>query len=282
MTKSALMTTLAVLFALTTSASAQVSYMPTASEHIGFYLGAHAWRSDASGDFGNTNQRIDFNLKNEQHVNYFLAVNHPYPLLPNAKISRTTLATTGQTTITQAFSFKNKVFAIGDNVDASFQVSYVDYTFYYELYDDKISSVALGLTLRDLNGDVTVSKASDTSDNTCNNPNPSPDLPCYDNTSSSLGQIKTNQIKPMLNIASNIKLPLTDVSIFANADILVMADDTLSDYQVGFSYDLLRSSVGQFKLNLGYRVINMEFENLNSLATELAFKGAFVGAVARF
>lgn len=279
MTKTAL---LAALMALSSTATAQITYTPSASDHLGFYLGTQVWQSDASGEFGETNQRLDFHLKKQHQFNSFVAVNHPYPFLPNVRIARTTLATTGQTTLTQAFSFQDKTFAAADTVEANFQLSYVDYSFSYALYDHTNAFVALGLTLRDLHGDVAIGKASDASDNTCNDPNPSPDRPCNDDLSSSIGQIKANKIKPMLNIAGSVKVPATDINVFANADILVMANDTFADYQLGFSVDLLKTNLGQWQLNLGYRVVNLEFEDLNSLATELAFQGAFVGTVARF
>lgn len=76
-------------------------------------------------------------------------------------------------------------------------------------------------------------------------------------------------------------MPHTDISLFGNADILVSSDNTLSDYQVGASYPLLKSSVGDLHLNLGYRTVNMTFDDFNQLATDLRFKGAFVGMVAR-
>ena len=37
-----------------------------------------------------------------------------------------------------------------------------------------------------------------------------------------------------------------------------------------------------FNLTLGYRAVKTEFEDLNNLYTDLEFKGAFVGVIARF
>lgn len=281
MTQTALVAALAALMALT-PATAQISYSPKSNPHVGSYFGVQAWQSSANGIFGEAAPLIDANFSKEQQGNYFLAVNHPYPLLPNVRIASTNLDTAGQTTLTQAFIFNNKTFAIGDTVAARFHVSYIDYTLFYELLDDEDLSLTLGFTARDFNGEVSVGKSTDSSDNTCNDPNPSPDRPCDDETSLASGQINTNKIKPMLYLASQINVPYTDISLFANADILVMADDTLSDYQVGASYDLLSSSMGQLKLNLGYRAVNMQFDDFNKLATDLRFQGAFVGIVARF
>jgi len=276
--------TLAALFTFTAPASADFTYTPKSSDDVGLYLGGQIWQSKASGIVGEEHTRIDFNLKKEQQIDYFIAVKHPFPLLPHARISHTTLDTSGVTTLTQAFSFDDKTFPMGDKVNASFNVSYVDYTFYYELFDNEIFSFELGLTARDLNGDVTVAGTTKSSHYPCNDPNPSPDDPCIDrgNTTISMGKIKTDEINPMLYVATNISLPLTNLSVFAQADFLSIRDHALSDYQVGLSYDLMRNKMVDFNVNLGYRVVKIEFENLNSLYTDLEFKGAFVGMVAHF
>ena len=284
MMKTAFAATLAALLTFTAPATAQFTYTPKSSDDVGLYLGTQIWQSEPSGIFGEENTLIDFNLKKEQQINYFIDVKHPFSFLPNARISNTTLDTSGKNTLTQKFDFNDKSFPIGGKVDASLNVSYIDYTFYYELFNHDNFSFELGLTARDLNGNVTVTGATKSSDDTCNDPNLSPDSPCTDagNTAISSGKIKTDEINPMLYVATNIGLPLTHLSVFAQADFSLLNDHTLSDYQVGLSYELMRSKMVDFNVTLGYRVVKMQFENLNSLYTDLKFKGAFVGMIARF
>jgi outer membrane protein len=276
--------TLAALLTFTAPATAQFTYTPKSSDDIGLYLGTQIWQSEPGGILGEENTLIDFNLKKEPQINYFIDVKHPFSFLPNARISHTTLDTSGKTTLTQKFGFNDKSFPIGGLVDASFNVSYVDYTFYYELFDSDNYSFELGLTARDLNGNVTVTGPTKNSDDTCNDPNPSPGSPCTDtgNTATSSGKIKTDEINPMLYVSTNIGLPLTHLSVFAQADFSLLNDHTLSDYQVGLSYDLTRFKMVDLNVNLGYRVVKIEFENLNRLYTDLEFSGAFVGMLAHF
>lgn len=284
MLKMAFAATLAALFTFTAPASAQFTYTPKASDEVGLAVGTQLWQSAASGVFGEENTRIDFNLKRQQQLNYFIDVKHPISFLPHARISTTTVDTSGNPTLTQIFDFDNKKFVAGNEVAARFNVNYVDYTFYYELSDLEDFSFELGLTARDLNGDVTVTGAIASSDTSCNDPNPAPDDPCFDenNSTISTGKITTDGINPMFYVATTLRLPLTNLSAFAQADFLIRNDHQLSDYQVGFSYDLIRIKMVDFKLNLGYRIVQMEFENLNRLYTDLEFKGAFVGMVADF
>ena len=67
----------------------------------------------------------------------------------------------------------------------------------------------------------------------------------------------------MLFVATNIRLPFNHLNVFAQADVSLLNDHTLSDYQVGFSYGLIKITRMDLKVNLGYRVVNMEFEDLN-------------------
>lgn len=283
MIKTAFAATLAVLFTFCAPANAQFTYTPKSSDEVGLYLGTQIWQSEASGSLGEENTLIDFNLKKEQQLNFFIDVKHPISFLPNARITKTTVDTSGKTALTQKFSFIDKTFPTGNDVEASFNVNYVDYTLYYELLDNKTFSVELGLTARDLNGDATFTGIIKGT-NSCNDPNPAPDSPCTDESESTIpiGKVKTDTITPMLYLASHISLPFPDLIAFAQANVLSIKDHTLSDYQIGFNYELMKIMMMDVNLNLGYRVVNMELKNLNSLYTDLEFKGAFVGMVTHF
>lgn len=253
------------------------------ADTVGLYLGGQIWQSDASGIFGEENTLMDFNLKKEQKISYFVAVEHPFPWLPNARISSTTLATTGKANLTQELSFDGETFLIGDDVDANFNVSYVDYTLYYELFDNGLFSFELGLTARDLNGDVTVTGPATISDDCFPTDNPNV---CIDysgtNSVTPMGKIKTDEIKPMLYVVTNITLPSTRLSVISQGDFSLINDHPLYDYQIGLNYNLVNSRMGNFNLTFGYRVVKMELKGLSGLYTDLEFKGAFVGGIAHF
>jgi len=256
---------------------------------VGLYLGGQIWQSEASGIFGEKNMLIDFNLKKEQQNNYFVAIEHPFPLLPNVRISSTTLDTTGKTTLTQEFSFDGETFFIDAdvNVDASFNASYVDYTLYYQLFDNGLFSFDLGLTARDFDGAVTAIGETIniiTTTHVEDHPGHTPDHTGTEVTSyyTPTGKIKTDEIFPMLYVATNISLSLTGLSVFAQGDFLLIDDHSLYDFQVGLSYNLFDRPKMNFNLTLGYRAVKMEFEDLKNLYTDLEFKGAFFGVIVHF
>lgn len=282
MKKAVFSATLAAFF--TANVQAAFTFTPEANNKVGLYLGGQIWQSEASGIFGEKNDPIDFNLKKEQQINYFVAVVHPFPLLPNVRISNTTLDTTGKTNLTQEFNFGDETFLIGTDVNANFNVSYVDYTLYYQLFDNGLFSFDLGLTARDLHGAVTVTGPTIivNNDDDCPETPQGNICPSPSGTYTPTGKIKTDDIVPMLYITTNLSLPLKGLRVFAQGDFSLIDDHTLSDYQVGLSYELVNTRMVDFNLTLGYKVVKMEFEDLNNLYTDLEFKGAFIGIIAHF
>lgn len=259
-------------------------YTPKQMSQLGLYLGGQVWQSSANGAFGEENSFIDVNSKKEQQTSYFMAIVHPFPFLPNARISISSLDTIDKTTLTQEFNFGGETFSTGDDINTNFNVSYVDYTLYYQLLDNRKFSFDLGLTVRDLNGDVTATGATIIIDNEddCPETPQSNICPSPAGTYTPTGKIKTDDIVPMLYIAANLSLPLKNLSVFAQGDFSFNDNHTLSDYQIGLNYELANTKMGDYHLTLGYKAVKMELEDLNNLYTDLKFKGTFIGLVARF
>ncbi len=282
MKKTLLAAVFAVLFTFTPQAAALFTFTPQANNTVGLYLGGQIWQSEVSGVFGEKNTLIDFNLKKTQQSNYFVAVEHPFPLLPNVRISSTRLNTTGKNNLSKEFNFDDETFLIDDDVYASINVSFVDYTLYYKLLYNRFFSIDFGLTARDFNGAITVTgETTSIHDEDCYGKEP---VVCIVTTDlvTPVGKKKTDEIVPMLYVATNISLPLTGLSAIAQGDISLVGEHSLYDYQIGFSYDLVDNMMVDFNLTLGYQAVKMEFENLDSLYTDLKFKGAFVGVIAHF
>ncbi len=259
------------------------------ADTVGLYFGGQIWQGEASGVFGEKNTLTDFDLKKEQPSNYFIAVEHPFPLLPNVRISSSAFDSTGKTNLTQKSSFDNEIAHVNvdvtADVDARFDVNYIDYTLYYELFDNGLFSVDLGLTARDFGGAVAVTETKNiiTTSRELIWDGEEHDEHDYHNVSETTNtvatrEIKTNEIEPMLYVATNISLPLTGLSLFAQGDLLI-DERSLYGYQVGLSYDLVDNRMMDFNLTLGYRAEKMEFENSDNLYGELEFKGVFVGVI---
>lgn len=237
----------------------------------GLYIGGQVWDNEATGIFGESNNQVDFNLSDKQQGSYFIAFEHPIPFIPNAKIAKTSLETDGLTNLEREITFGDSTFLEGTDVEADFNVSYVDYTLYYELFDNGLFSFDVGLTGRDFNGDVSVSASINTA--------PDGETPVY---STSTGRLSTDEIVPMLYASTIIGLPFTGLNVFAEGNFLSIDDHTLYDYQAGLSYELIDNIAVDVNLTLGYRSVKLALEDLDDLYSDLEFKGVFLGTIIHF
>lgn len=236
------------------------------ADALGIYLGGQVWDNQASGTFGDGSSLVDFNLVDEKQNSFFVAFEHPLPLIPNARIASTSLETNGMTTLDTDFDFDDETFLNGADVNADFDVSYVDYTLYYELFDNDLLSFDFGITARDFDGDVTVSTQVTTSSGTV----------------SQSDTIAVTDVVPMLYVATNVGLPLTGLNLYAQGNFLSFDDHTLYDYEVGVSYELIDNMLIDVNVNAGYRAVKLELEDLNDLYTNIEFDGVFVGTTIHF
>ncbi|MBA6392045.1 TIGR04219 family outer membrane beta-barrel protein [Colwellia sp. BRX10-3] len=232
------------------------------ADALGIYLGGQIWDNQASGTFGDGSSQIDFNLADKKQNSFFIAFEHPLALIPNVRISSTSLETEGNTTLKTDFEFDGKTFNEDTNVNADFNVSYLDYTLYYELFDNDLVSFDIGLTGRDFDGDVTVSASSD--------------------SVSQSGTVSVTDIVPMLYVRTNVGLPLTGLNLYAQGNFLSIDDHTLYDYEVGVSYELIDNLAVDVNINAGYRAVKLELDDLNDLYTNIEFDGVFLGTTIHF
>jgi outer membrane protein len=224
----------------------------------GLYIGGSIWSNEATGTFGEQSNLVDFNLKDKEQGSFYVALEHPLPLVPNILISSTTLDTDGSTILSESFEFEGTTFDIETPVDTTFDVSYVDYTLYYEIFDNGLFSFDLGLTARDFDGDIVVKSE-------------------IENAS-----LSVSEMIPMLYASAIVALPGTGLDLFANGNLLSIDSHTLYDYQMGVSYELIDNLAIDVNLTAGYRAVKLQLEDIDDLYTDIEFKGVFAGVVVHF
>jgi outer membrane protein len=245
-------TTLAVLL------SGLISSATMADTIGGVYIGGHVWDVSPSGIFGESTGQIDFNLGDEKQGSFFIALEHPIPMLPNIKIASTTLDSTGSTILDEDFEFAGEVFPEDGTISTEFDMKYVDYTLYYEVFDNGLFSFDFGLTARDLDGNVKVGTLDDNAN------------------------LDVSEWVPMVYASTIVGLPLTGLNFFAEGNFLSFKDHTLYDYQAGVSYELIDNLAVDVNVTLGYRAVKLDLEDLGDLYSTMDFDGLFLGAVVHF
>lgn len=277
--------TTAFLVTFSTQASAFLTYTPQDKKTVGLSAGAQFWQNKNDGRFSKESILIDFYDKKSQQVSLFVAVEHPFPILPNIRVSSSHFDTSHLTNSTENFSFTDVQSGlsydsvIDSEINYRFNVSYIDYTLYYKLLADRLFSLDLGFTARDFSGSSHVDR-NVTTVTTWKDASGNPDTFTHNDKSTDI--ITPDNIEPMLYLASEIYLPLKGVSLFAKGDFLLKSDNTISDYQAGLGYALLNNQMISVNAALGYRVVKMEFENSTNLSNAVEVKGAFISFSTQF
>ena len=229
---------------------------------LGLYIGGHMWANQAEGSFGQGNDnQATFDFDDENQGSFFVALEHPIPLIPNLKIASTTLDTIGGATISGSFTFEGETYSANSVLDTTFDASYVDYTFYYELFDNDLLTFDFGLTARDLDSQINV---VDTNNTTLNS------------------NLSVSGFIPLLYVNTIIGLPFTGLNIFAEANFLSYDDNSVYDYQIGVSYELVDNLAVDLDLTVGYRAVKLELDDIDDLYSDLTFDGVFIGAIVHF
>jgi outer membrane protein len=229
---------------------------------LGLYIGGHMWANQAEGSFGQgNNNQATFDFDDENQGSFFVALEHPIPLIPNLKIASTTLDTVGGATITGSFNFEGETYSANSVLETTFDASYVDYTFYYELFDNDLLTFDFGITARDLDSQINVVDTNNTSLNS---------------------NLSVSDFIPLLYVNTIIGLPFTGFNVFAEANFLSYDDNSVYDYQIGVSYELVDNLAVDLDLTLGYRAVKLELDDIDDLYSDLTFDGVFVGAIVHF
>ena len=245
------------------SVATMLSASVQADTLLGLYVGGSVWDTETSGSFGDVNAQDEFTFKDEENASFFVALEHPIPFIPNVKVASTDLTTKGSSALVNGFTLNEVPFASDSTVVTDFDVSFIDYTLYFELLDNDLLTLDIGVTGRDFDGEAYLETAG----------------------ASVGGAVSSNQelteMVPMLYASTIVGLPFTGFSVFAEGN-LSFGDHTVYDYQAGVSYALLDNLAVDLNINAGYRLSKMEFDDLDGLSSDLDFEGVFLGATVHF
>jgi len=199
---------------------------------IGAEVHAGYWGQDVAGDFGVgsdvVNLENNLNLDGDDGHFVSVSVEHPVPLLPNVKVGYTNIKQSGNGTVG---SFDG----ITGSTDSELDLTFVDLTAYYEVLDN-IIDLDLGLTVRSLDSELTVSGG---------------------------GMESVTEVKgalPMVYGAAAVNLPFTGVSAGAEANLVSYGGDSIVD---GSAY--VQYSISLLEVRGGYRMLDIDYEDDNAV-----------------
>ena len=244
---------LAFASAFSFSAQADVIY--------GIYAGAQGWAMQTDGAFASGNTLTSFDFSDETQSNFYLALEHPIPFVPNVKVATSELSTSGNTLLNSSFTFGGETFTTNTELATSFDIDTTDYILYYEILDNDLISVDVGLNGKKVDGAVSVVDAT--------------------NSANSAAQ-DLSVIIPMLYSRAELGLPLTGWSIYGEASYLAIDDNNITDAQVALSYELIDAIAADLSLQFGYRLVTMELDDVDDIYSNIDFDGVFAGVQLHF
>jgi len=245
---------------------ASIAIIQTAQADVaGFEIGSYLWTPDYRGTFASdsaTQQGTSINIQNDlgysddSHNIIWAKLEHPIPLLPNFKIVSSDLATSANSILTKEIVFGGQTYSVSENVSSSFDMSNIEYTFYYEILDNWLN-LDLGFTLRKYDGEVSLSTPA---------------------TGSNLNQVENLDFTiPLFYAAARADLPFTGFFIDAEINIISYNDDSLSDTSIALGFE---SDYG-LGAKAGYRTFSMEVEEDN-FTSDLEFDGTYISVFYHF
>lgn len=143
------------------------------------------------------------------------------------------------------------------------KLDHVDAVLYYELLDNDLVSLDLGLNIKV--GDFELTGVGE-----------DPSGAAISASGSYSGPI------PLLYAAGEIGLPLTGLGLFGEVSGLAYSGNQFYDAQAGLGYNVLDNPAIVLTAQLGYRIFKLKAEDLDDINADIQFDGAFAGLVAHF
>ena len=242
------------LFRLGLMATLTAAPIFASADIAGLYVGAGVWQSSPAGTLGNTSISLDNTLNfEEENSNYlFIALEHPIPLLPNLRLSRTDLEWAGQGTVSAGTSLDEVVFPIDQAVAADLDLSHTEITFYYEVLDNVID-LDVGLTARMFDGEASLVGAVQEE------------------------RVELDAVIPMLYGKAGIDLPFSGLSAAVSGNWINVNEFHLIDWNAELNYDFSIAPTLEAGLSIGYRSMLIEIDDQDELQSDAEFDGLFIG-----
>lgn len=228
---------------------------------LGLYVGADGWRTSTNGSFANSDDMQAFNFNDETQKSYYVALEHPVPLLPNIRLQHNELQSSGLTDLSATFEFNGQSYSVDTEVHNQLDLTNTDYVLYYEILDNDLLTLDLGVNGKYINGSVAVAETASNGRATAQ---------------------RASQIIPMLYSSAIVGLPFTGLELFAQGSYVSLDSNRVYDVQAGLAYSLLDNLAVDMRLRLGYRAVNLKLDDIDDLYANIDFKGMFAGVEIHF
>ena len=242
-----------LLAAVFTSCSA-FSTTSAADLFLGIYAGASLWQADFNGELGQDPQSFDdLGFNQDNYSSYYIAVE--LLGLPEIRLAQTNIDTKASGTINDSFDLDGISYPVSSSLDTDLSLKATDLTLYWQILDNYLSA-DIGLTARHLDGQVEVTDGT------------------------TFDSLNFEGIAPLAFLRTRFDLPFSGWYIEADTQFVGYNGDSYSDSTAKLGWRL--ESIADLGVNLGYRKMTLEVENLDGLRADINLSGPFASATFHF
>lgn len=224
---------------------------------LGVTVGAEWWQANPDARAGDTGFSQPLHFDDDSHSAFYVAFEHPIPLLPNVMLRRQTLSFQGDTQLAGTLRLYDKVYAAQSQVNNGLGLEYTDASFYYELLDNDILSLDLGLSARFLQTDVSVTQGATVARG-------------------------VSTPMPMLYANAAVGVFGTNSSLFFNGNYGRYDGHQMSDLRAGFAYEWIDLAAFSMSVKLGVQRLDLNLNAEDRMDVDLVSDGVFLGLEADF
>jgi len=236
--------------------------LPASADMIGAWVGANAWSYDIQGSvrYQSTNAADDIDVNrdlgydSENLASYYVIIEHPLPLIPNVKISKTSIDTSANGTLSSNFSFGGKSFSVSEAVSSSLKLDQTDITAYWRILDN-IANFDIGLTAKYLDTKTRIT-----------------------GTTTGTASADVSTWVPMAYAGVGVDLPFSGLAVSADGSYIGYSGSNFYDYTVRATYD----TPWLLGVDVGYRRINLSLDDIDGSYADVTFKGPYAGLYLHF
>lgn len=236
------------------------SAAPQADTILGIYAGAGVWQATIDGEIGVDDNPIttdELGMEDENANYFYIALEHPVPVLPNIRLTHTTLENKGSATVSRNFTWDDQTFNADFATFTSLDLSQTDITLYYEVLDNWVS-LDLGISGKIFDGEALVRQ---------------PERNASERIDISGGL-------PMLYAMARFDLPFSGLYVAAKGNYIGYEDSTVSDFDAHLGYRF--ESVLDVGAELGYREFKLTLDDFEDANADLTFSGPYLNLAVHF
>ncbi len=243
-----------------------LSLLPALSsaDTLGVRAGVTSWQYDISGtaryQSRSSSDDIDVNddlgYDDDSLINGYIIFEHPVPVLPNVKISRTDIDTDANGVMNSTFTWGSITFPASTAVSSELKLDQTDIALYYRILDNVVS-LDLGLNAKYIDMEATITDRSGF---------------LGSETADVSGWV------PMLYAGVGADLPLTGLAVSADGSAIAYQDSNFYDFTVRATY----TTPWFVGIDVGYRKMKLDLDDFDDSYADIEFDGPYAGAYLHF